>query len=483
MSGANVSGAVLSGEKTSILEKISFYFVSAGAVIGNGLVAGALLLFYTNVVGLDPARIAILFLVARVFDGVNDPIQAYIIDHLPKTKLGRFRTYLMIGAILFSINLVLVFFGPYWVSGAKLLVAWITYIMLDMTSCFMTIPNDCLLPVMTDHPKDRNILSIIKGIAVTAGTLLIALPLPLLLAAMEDNLVTAFGIVVFGGAICTVLFVSLGALGIKERIPKKEEQKYSVKELLKIFIERPVYALFLSYFLINIATATAAAVGLYFFIYVVQNLVVMPLLNVASIIFGLIGVLFVPMLANRYGKKKSFVIGMLIMFGAMALRLIDVTNVWILIVTAGVNTFGSSMSHPLAYGIMADNTDYVEYKTGKRAEGAVAALNSFQLKASAGIGGVIVGYALSWSGFDPGPLGGGFVAQSPSVVNALTAMMVIFPALAALGAAIIFFFLYPLTNEKMKEITTELHIRRGEIEEGAAPPAQEAVESDVAESE
>ena len=453
-------GVILgSGQKTSILEKISFYFISAGSVIGTALVGGALMLFYTDVVGLDPARIGILFLVARIFDGFNDPIQAYIIDHLPRTKLGRFRTYLMIGACLFSLNLVVVFFGPYWVTGSKLLVAWITYIMLDMTSCFMTIPNDCLLPVLTDHPRDRNILSLIKGVAVTAGTLLIGMPLPLLLDGMPDNQVLAFGIVVIGGAVCMVLFVTLGALGVKERIPAEKEQKYKPKELLTILTRRPVYALFLSYLLVNTGAIASATVSLYFFMYVVKNLTIMPVLNIASIVAGLIGVALTPMLCNRFGKRTSFTIGMLIMSAAAAVRLIDVRNVLILIFTAGLNTFGSSMSHPIAFGIMADNTDYIEYTMDKRAEGAVASLNSLLTKAAGGIGSAIVGFMLTYTGY-VADTGAGFIEQSQAVQNGMIFMMVILPGAAALVAAIIFRLLYPLTNEKMKEITSELHERR-----------------------
>jgi|GEM_PF-5888440 len=69
-------------------------------------------------------EIGLLFLlVARVFDGFNDPVQAYIIDHLPKTKMGRFRPYFIVASFLFTINFVLVFFGPYWATGGKMVIA------------------------------------------------------------------------------------------------------------------------------------------------------------------------------------------------------------------------------------------------------------------------------------------------------------------------------------------------------------------------
>ena len=450
----------LSGQKTSILEKIAFFYLNAGTVTGSALIAGALLLFYTDVAGLDPAKIGIMFLIARIFDGFNDPVQAYIIDHLPRTKMGRFRLYLIIGAFLFSINFVLAFFGPYWATSGKMVVAWITYLMLDMTSCIMTIPNDCMLPVMTDDPKDRNLLALIKGVAVTFGNLIVGMPLPLLLASMPDNQAGAFGIVVFGGAIVMIVFVSLGTLGVKERIPAEPEQKYTARELLTIVLQRPVYALFLSYLLINIAAISSATVSLYFFTYVVKNLTVMPLLSVASIVGGLCGVPIAPILANRYGKRTSFMIGALIMFLACALRLINVTAIPLLLLTAGITTFGSSMAHPIAYGIMADNTDYIEFKLNKRAEGAVASLNSLVAKASAGIGGALVGLVLAWTGYIAPIQGSGVIEQTQQAQNGIILLMVGLPTLANLVAAVLFRLLYPLTNDKMKEITEELRSRR-----------------------
>ena len=444
-----------SGEKTSLLEKFSFFLLSTGVMPGGALINGGLLLFYTDVIGLDPAKIGILFLVARVFDGFNDPIQAYIIDHLPKTKMGRFRPYLIMGSFISTLNFLLVFFGPYWASSMKMVVVWITYLMIDMTSCFVSIPFDCMLPVMTDDPKDRNWLSMIRGVAATFGSVIVGMPLPLLLDAMPDNKLKAFSFVIIGAAVVMVSFISLGALGVKERIPAEEEQKYNAREMLSILTQRPVYALFLSYLLINIASATSGLSGLYFFTYVIKDLTLMPILGFVAILGGSPGIFIGPPLATRIGKRASFTAGTFMMFVACGIRLINIYSKPLMFISAILNTQGSTISHPLAFGIIADNMDYIEYKMDKRAEGAVSALNSLVGKASGGIGGALAGYVLDKTGYVPNA-----EIQTQKALNGITLLAVVLPTLGNLAASIIFRALYPITKEKMKEITEELRERR-----------------------
>jgi len=454
------------GEKTSLLEKLSFSLVTFGGIAAPTVLNAGLLMFYTDVVGLDPAKVGILFLIARIWDGVNDPVQGFIIDHLPKTKMGRFRPYLIIGSFLFTINYLLIFFGPLRFSGAaQLAVVWITYLSLDVVSCLMTIPNDCLLPVMTDNPKDRNILFQFKGAAVTLANFAGALPLPILLDAMQDDKLKAFSIAVGLCAALTVTAVPLGTLGVKERIPAAEEQKYSLRDLFPILTQRPVYALFLAYLLINISNAAAGGSFLFFFDYVMDDRKLPAVISAVQTVAALPTIPLLPLVATRYGKRFSFTSGMLTMFGAGMLRLVNIYNKPLLFVSSALTAIGSSFAHPLAYGIMADNMDYVEYAMDKRAEGAVASLNTFIGKASAGIGGAMSGYILDWTGYVPNEKN-----QTQRAKNGITFMSVIFPTIACLAAALFFRFLYPLTNARMQEITAELHERRA---------AREKIEAEI----
>jgi len=461
VTGNALSGATPnSGEKTGLLEKFSFSLLNFGVVPGLSLINGALLLFYTDVVGLDPAKIGLMFLVARVFDGVNDPIQGYIIDHLPRMKMGRFRPYLIMASFLFSINFALVFFGPLWFSGAKMVVAWITYLLIDMSYSFLDIPNNCMFSVITDHPKDRNILVLFKAAAMTLGGLVVGMPLPLLLDAMPDDKLRAFYLVVGMGVAITTVCVPLGTLGIKERIPAEKEQAYGLRDLLPMLIQRPVYALFLANLLLNISNTVVTTSSLYFFTYVMKDLTLLPVLSLVSMVCATPSLVVAPLSANRFGKRSTFTGGMLIMFAGYAARLLNIYSRPLLFFSAALSSFGASVGQPLTYGIIADNTDYIEYSMDKRAEGAIASLNTLGAKASGGIGGALSGYILNWTGYVPNA-----DPQTKTAQNGIISMSILFPLIASLAAALIFRFLYPLTNKRMEEITLELQERRAAREE------------------
>ena len=61
-------------------EKLAFFWANAANVPVMTTVNSFLLIFYTDVIGLNPAAVGTLFLVARVLDGFNDPIIGFIID-------------------------------------------------------------------------------------------------------------------------------------------------------------------------------------------------------------------------------------------------------------------------------------------------------------------------------------------------------------------------------------------------------------------
>lgn len=86
MMGKNIKNPNAIGFK----EKTAFAMANIGNIPIMTLMSGYLLIFYTDVVGLNAADIATLFLITRILDGINDPVMGFVIDHLPRTKLGRF---------------------------------------------------------------------------------------------------------------------------------------------------------------------------------------------------------------------------------------------------------------------------------------------------------------------------------------------------------------------------------------------------------
>ena len=91
-------------DKIKFKEKLAYATVNFGNIPLMTIINGYLLIFYTNICGLSPAACATLFLIARILDGLNDPLVGFVLDHLPNTKYGHFRPSLIVGTILCSAN-------------------------------------------------------------------------------------------------------------------------------------------------------------------------------------------------------------------------------------------------------------------------------------------------------------------------------------------------------------------------------------------
>lgn len=150
--------------KISLREKAAYASLNIGNIPVMTLINGYLLIFYTNIVGLDPRACATMFLIARILDGLNDPLVGFLIDKLPSTRFGHFRPPLFVGTILCTLNYLLLWFGPMMATSGKLVIAYISYLLLGILFPIMDISLNSLLPVMTSDMKERQTLSAIKGL-------------------------------------------------------------------------------------------------------------------------------------------------------------------------------------------------------------------------------------------------------------------------------------------------------------------------------
>lgn len=437
-------------DKVSIKEKISYALTNLGNIPIQTILGSYLLIFYTNVVGLSPAACATLFLIARILDGLNDPFVGFAIDHIPTTKYGHFRPTLIIGSFLCSINFLLLWFGPMMAPTGKLVIAYITYLLIGVLFPVMDISLNSMLPVMTTDMNERNMLSSLKGFTYMLGMFGVNMIAPIIIGNTTEasgyiKLIIAATAFVF---LCSVI----GTLGLKERVQAEgEKNSYKLKDLFVILTQRPVAVTFLSNLVYMIGTYVMNTMLAYFFTYIIGNLALISVVNIVQLIALLPATVIVGILIRKWGKKKTYVIGLLLIGLVPLIRLFDVTSIPILMIATVATGFASGLCMPLSYGIQADNTDYIELKMGIRAEAAVAALSSFVTKCGMGIGGAIPGYMLAVVGFDSAA-----VTQSSDVNTAIIVGAIIVPAVLSSIGAVILGSSYPLTKEKLEEQVEQL---------------------------
>ncbi len=94
------------------IEKFGFALTNLGNIPIMTLLNTYLLIFYTDVIGISPAVVGILFLCSRLLDGVSDPVLGFLIDRFPNTKFGKYKPILILGTIICCLNYLLVWFSP-----------------------------------------------------------------------------------------------------------------------------------------------------------------------------------------------------------------------------------------------------------------------------------------------------------------------------------------------------------------------------------
>lgn len=423
-------------EKIKIREKIAYTMITMGPAPLLAVLTGFLMIFYTNVVGLNPAAVATLFLISRVMDAVNDPVVGYILDHLPRSKMGKFRHLLIIGSIICSLNFIVVWFGPAMATVGKLAIAYVSYLLIGITYDIMDVAKNSMLAVISDDPQQRNNLSQYASIGTLLGSMLVGMVAPMIIGDGYEATFADYRTLVIVIAVFVVSFCTLGSLGVKERvIPTADEQKYTLKDFAKIISSRPVLAL--SVFNLTIALGNYINTGLdaYYFTYVIDDMSIMSMMAVMSLVVMIPGVILAKPIAKRIGDKKTVIISYWIMIVGMVIRIVAPTSVACVYIGSSLVRFGTGLYMPALSVLGAENVDYIAKAMHTRSEGALAALSSFVSKLGSSVGGALPGYVLALTGFVSDS-----ATQSASVVNGIIISSLVVPAVFFVIAIVILKF-------------------------------------------
>lgn len=440
-------------EKVSFKERVGFSFANLGNIPVMTLVNTFLLIYYTDVIKLNPAAIGTLFLIARFMDAISDPIMGFIIDHFPNTKRGRLRPILALGSIVLALNFALLWYGPLLVTTHKLVIVYISYLLLGVTFDVMDIPLNSLIPVMSRDDKERNIFTSVKSVSISLGQTALTAAAPIIIASASSKK-NGYVLLIAIGMAAIVFFSCTGAALVKERNNPKETEKYGVKELLKIFCCRPVMSFFFTGFVYMIGLSLINGTGLYYATYVLKNPVYFSVATTCGLVGSIAGGGIIPMISTKIGKKLCYQLCLLVWILSLFILFLFPYK---LLVFYGVFTvfkaaFGGITA--LKYSISADNVDYVEWKLGVRGEAALASINSLNSKVGNGVGGAFMGYMLALIKYVPNKV------QTPSAVKGIINLMTLCPMAVLALAAIIFTIGYNLNKHHVDEIHTDLEVTR-----------------------
>ena len=387
-------------------------------------VAGFLMLYYTDSVGVSAAFVGTMFFAARILDGVTDISMGVLIEKT-NTRWGKARPWILFFCIPLAISLVLLFNVPGTLGDtAKQIYIYATYIFLAAI-CYTAInlSYNAMLPRFSLTPHDRNIVSAIKGLAVIIAALAISIGTPFLLETFggQQNQRTWSAIsaiyAIIGLAMLLITF-----FGVKEKIsPHVDEDgkpsKAPVKKALSLLIRNKYFYIATLLFVAFYTTTGIGGVTIYFARDVMGDANLFGLISAIAILPMLIAIPFLPSIYKKFGKRNVMLTGALVTAAGCALQLIDPANLTLYLIFAVVRGFGSIMFSMPIFTLASDIVELDERRYGLRAEGLVTSVNSFGMKVGTGLGSALVGWLLEWGRYN--------ADAAVQASSALTAMVIL----------------------------------------------------------
>ena len=455
-----------------LTEKIGYGFGDMASSMFWKLFGAYLMIFYTDVFGLPAAVVGTMFLITRIWDSAFDPSVGVVADRT-HSRWGKFRPYLLWLAVPFGIIGVLTFVTPDWSPTGKLVYAYVTYSLMMMIYSAINVPYASLLGVMSPNPKERNTLSTYRMTFAYIGSfiaLLLFMPLVNFFSGNSKDLgdqQTGWTMAVVVIAIlCIILFFGCFAW-TKERVkPIKEAQNPLKEDLKDLFKNKPWWILLGAGVAALVFNSIRDGATVYYFKYFVveEDYATVSFFGMSFVLSGLylalgqaaniIGVIAAAPVSNRIGKRNTYMWAMII---ATVLSVIfywfDKEDlIWMFVFQALISICAGSI-FPLLWSMYADCADYSELKTGNRATGLIFSSSSMSQKFGWAIGTAITGWLLGFFGFQANAV------QSEEAISGIKMFLSFLPAVGTI-LSVVFISMYPLTEKKMKDITTELECKR-----------------------
>ena len=453
--------------KLHIKEKIAYGFGDFASSMFWKIFAMYLTFFYTDIVELSPESVAFMFIMVRLWDGLNDPLMGIISDRTNTSK-GKFRPYLLWIAIPFGIIGVLTFSVPEFGPSGKLIYAYITYTLMMMVYTAINVPYGSLMAVMTDNPKERTSLASFRFIGAYSGGIAMTASAPFILeffknAGASDAKSYQYMVTIY--AVVAAFFFVMTYLWTKEHV-KAIKENNSVWSDLKDLAKNAQWFIMLGAGVLMLVFLTFRESSImYYFKYFVQDQT-LPVLGDVSwgklsgmymtiwLVANMLGVLLAIPVSNRIGKKNTFIIAMFLSaILSVLLYWLNPQQVFLIFALNLINGISAGIVLPLVWSMYADIADYSEWKTGRRATGLLFSSSSMSQKLGLMAGGVLPLYILGTYGFEAN------AEQTARSLEGIRLMISVFPGITA-GLSGALLLLYKLTDNYMLGITNELSLRR-----------------------
>ena len=452
-------------EANTKLSKLTLLAYGCGDFASNlcwTFIGSYLSVFYTDVVGMIPATASAIMLIAKLWDGINDPMFGAIAERT-NTKWGRFRPYILFGSPILALLSVLAFTK---LGNGTTAVIWaaFTYIGCGMMYTVVNLSYGSLSTVMTTDPEDIAKLNSWRMMGTNLSSVLLnAITAPLLLkfSGSENYTADAYTKLAVIFAICSLPLFFFVFIQCKERIrPSQDAVKVPLGQSIKSVVTNgPLMLIFVIQLLAMTAFFGRMGVVIYYLMYNVQNFKLISAFMSLPSLFTVVGTFVTMGFTVKVGKKKMAAIGYIGSGTALILIylvgwMMGYSNIPLLLALHCVYGF-FCFSFPIPMAMVPDAINYQEDKKGIRSDGTSYATVSLSTKFGSAFG---VSGALLIMGAT------GYVAntqQTQAALNGINMTVNLLFGIMFLLCLIPLAF-YPLNEEKSAEILKNLEHKRAE---------------------
>lgn len=455
------------------------------------LYANFLLVFLTDAIGVSDFQlvaIGTIIALARVWDAVNDPMMGVIVDNT-KSRHGKFKPWILIGAISSAIIFFLLF-QDLGLSGTAFLVVFgILYVLSGMTFTMNDISYWSMYPSFSSDPKERESIGSLARIFASLGMFIVIALVPIIYSNYAGGRKAAFSMIAL--VICVIFVLSQVILFVflkqpKNKLAEVKQQNTKLKDMVKIIGKNDqLMVIIVAIFLFNVGYFITTALGIYFFNYDFNKFggIEFTLFSAILAVSQLAALISFPMLMKKMSRKALFSMSVgLIILGYvlfMSVRYILPMNM-VFIGFAGLLLFtGQGFIQVLVLVMLADTIEYGHWKLGTRNESIVFAINPFVTKLATAVQTIVVAVTLAASGLNrnviepltalsessPTPLSPeaarAFIAANvtDSMLLGLRTSMIVLPLILIVLSYLIYRWKYRIDAVFFKEITDDLSKR------------------------
>ncbi len=441
-------------QKLSFFEKIGY---GSGDAAVNVVISSMFLIitfFYTDVFGLKPKDMAILFLLVRFIDALADPIMGLITDKFT-TRWGRYRPYFLFLSVPFGISVFLTFTTPDFDYSGKLIYAYVTYIFVNLMFTTVTIPYISLIGVLTSDSKERLSANGFRLFFAKIAAFLVSIVVPILAEKLgKDDLARGYQLAMGIMALLGTLLFLFCFFTTKERV-EHEVDKKPVSEQLKLLFKNGQWTLLFGVcFFGTVGYVIRGSVAIFYAKYFLGgDASVQSTFMATGVTAAILAMPVSTYITKHYCKVKLFkytqlAVGAISLVMYFAVKPGDMVLAYVLYF---ILSFVVDLHAPVFWSAIAEAVDYGHAETGKRVSGLSFGGISFAQKAGMGVAGAAVGYLLDFFEYTPDGV------QNETTLVGLALMLTIIPGVfhVIMGGLM---FRYKITDEYYETIKKKLNI-------------------------